>query len=234
MTQACRIAADDPWYLRLDKADQLDVLLFRFGAENAQAVFDQRIEIELHIVQFDLPGLELGDVQNLVDQCQQFIPGAVDGLYVVALLDRKWCAQQQFGHAKDTIHRGADFMADLGQKLGLGIDFGVAGGQVSADAEAVFGDAALAFAKGNAHQQTADANKCHECRDQALRLHQGQSQQGGQDNQCAEIEHHHGSHEQARRTIAFLPVPGAHEQHAETGEGDHCVGNDIQRQCIDE
>ncbi len=55
LAQPRRVAADHPGYLGLDKADQLDVLLLGLGAENTQAVFDQRVEVELHIVQFDLP-----------------------------------------------------------------------------------------------------------------------------------------------------------------------------------
>ncbi|MCY1184641.1 hypothetical protein D9M73_253510 [compost metagenome] len=74
--------------MRLDEADQLDVLLLGLGAEDAQAVFDQRVEVELHVIQLNLSGLEFGNVENFVDQCQQFVAGAVDRLYVVALLDR--------------------------------------------------------------------------------------------------------------------------------------------------
>ncbi|MNH16872.1 hypothetical protein D3C78_702140 [compost metagenome] len=73
--------------MRLSEADQLDILLFGLGAENTQAIFDQRVEVELHVVQLDLPGFELGDVEDLVDQCEQFITGAVDRLNVVALFD---------------------------------------------------------------------------------------------------------------------------------------------------
>ncbi len=88
LAQACRVTADHPGHLRLDEADQLDVLLLGLGAEDAQAILDQCIEVELHIVQFDLSGLEFGDVENFVDQCQQLVASAVDRLHIVALLDR--------------------------------------------------------------------------------------------------------------------------------------------------
>ncbi|MNF93949.1 hypothetical protein D3C84_766430 [compost metagenome] len=94
LAQACRVTADHPRHLRLDEADQLDVLLLGLGAEDAQAVFDQCVEIELHIIQFDLSGLEFGNVENFVDQCQQFVAGTVDGLHIIALLDRQRRAQQ--------------------------------------------------------------------------------------------------------------------------------------------
>ncbi len=50
--------------------------------------------------------------------------------------------------------------------------------------------------------------------------HQGQPQQCRQDDQRAEVEHHHGRHEQPRRAIAFLPVIDADEQHAQASQGD--------------
>ncbi|MNO83036.1 hypothetical protein D3C76_743260 [compost metagenome] len=55
LAQPRRVTADHPGNLGLDEADEFDVLLFGLGAEDAQTVFDQRIEVELHVVQFDLP-----------------------------------------------------------------------------------------------------------------------------------------------------------------------------------
>ena len=77
LAQARRIAADDPRHLRLGEADQLDALLLGLDPEDIQAVLDQRVEVELHFVQLDLPGLQLGDVEDLVDQREQLVAGAV-------------------------------------------------------------------------------------------------------------------------------------------------------------
>ena len=54
LAQASRVASHHVRHLRLDKADQLDSLLFGLGAENTETVFDEGVEIELHIVQLDL------------------------------------------------------------------------------------------------------------------------------------------------------------------------------------
>ncbi|MNN07511.1 hypothetical protein D3C81_1203380 [compost metagenome] len=125
-------------------------------------------------------------------------------------------------------------MADFRQELGLGVDLGVAGRQVTTDAEAVFGDASLALAQCDAHQQAADADERQQCGDQAMGFDQGQPQQSRQDDQCPEVEHHHGRHEEASRAITFLPVIGADEQHGQASQGDQAVGNEVQRQGIDE
>ena len=234
LAQPCRIATDDPRHLGLDEADQLDVLLLGLGPEDAQAVFDQGIEIELHVVQLDLPGFELGNVEDLVDQGQQLVAGAVDGLHVVALLDRQRRAQQQLGHAQHAVHRGADLVADLGQELGLGVDLGGAGGQVAAGAETVLGNVALALAQGHAHQQAGHAHHAHQGHDQPLGRHQCQAEQGGHDHQGAEVEDRHGGDETAGRAVALVPVVAADEQHAQAGQGHQGIGDDVQRQAADE
>jgi hypothetical protein len=55
LAQARRIATDDPWDLRLGETDELDVLLLGLGPVDVEAVLDQGVEVELHVVQFDLP-----------------------------------------------------------------------------------------------------------------------------------------------------------------------------------
>ncbi|MNZ69932.1 hypothetical protein D3C78_882490 [compost metagenome] len=220
--------------MRLDETDQLDVLLLGLGAEDAQAVFDQRVEVELHVVQFNLSGLEFGNVENFVDQCQQFVAGAVDGLHVVALLDRQRRAQQQLGHAQYAVHGRADLVADLGQELGLGIDLGVAGGQLAAGAEAFFTDAPQTLADREVEQQATDAGQPKEYEQQPLGWRAGQAKQGRQHHQAADIEHQHGHGEQPRRGVALVPVVAGHQQHGQAAQGHQRVGHQVQRQGIDE
>ena len=157
----------------------------------------------------------------------------MDGLYVVALLDRKRCAQQQLGHAQHAVHGGADFMADLGQELGLGIDFGRAGRQFAADAELGLGDAAVAFAQGEAHQQAADAHHAHQRQHQLLRCDEGQAQQRRENHQGADIENHHRHGKHARWFVALLPVVNRYGQNADTCQSDQGIGNEVQRQVVD-
>lgn len=219
---------------RLDKTDQFDVLLFGLGAEDAQAIFDQRIEVELHVVQFYLAGLQLGDVEDFVDQGKQFITCAVDGLHVVALFHRQRRAQQQLGHAEHAVHGGTDFVADLGQELGLGGDLGIARCQVATEAETCLDNRALAFAQRQAHQQAAEADERQQRDDQALGRNHRQAKQRRQDDQRTDVEYHHCRHEQACRAVAFLPVTGRDKQHAQASQGHQRVRDDVQRQGVDE
>ena len=70
----------------------------------------------------------------------------MDGLDIVALFNGQGSPQQEFGHPEHTVHGRADFVADLGQKLGFGVHFSITGGQIAANAELIFGDAVMAFA----------------------------------------------------------------------------------------
>ena len=150
LAQTGRIAGHDLRQLRLDKADQLDLLLFGLGAEDAQTVFDQRVEIELHVIQLDLARFQLGNVENLVDQIEQFVAGAMNRLDVVALLGRQRCAQQQLAHAQHAVHWRSQFMADLGQEIGLGLEFRAADGRCGELGAAVGLALPLTFEQGKA------------------------------------------------------------------------------------
>ncbi len=234
LAKARRVAADYPRYLRLGEADQFDVLLFGLGAENVQAILDQSVEVELHIIEFDLPGFELGNVENLVDQREQLVAGAVNGLYVVALLDRQRRPQQQFCHAQHTVHRGADFVTDLGQEFGLGVDFGIAGCQGAAGAEALLAHAPQAFADCQVEQQAAGHRQPQQDAQQPGRRSTGQAQQRRQQHQATEVEHHHGQAEQACGCIALVPVVAADQQHAHGAQGHQGVGHQVEGQGVDE
>lgn len=80
----------------------------------------------------------------------------MNGLYVVTLLDRQRSAQQQFSHAQHTVHGRADFMADPGEKLGLGVDLCIARGQCAAGTEARFSDGTQALTDGHVQQQATE------------------------------------------------------------------------------
>src|SRR5690606_41586977 len=78
LAQTGGVSGDHLGHVRLDEADQLDLLLLGFCAEDAQAVFDQGVEVELHVIEFDLSRLQFREVENLVDQVEQLVAGAMD------------------------------------------------------------------------------------------------------------------------------------------------------------
>ena len=66
------------------------------------------------------PCLNFRDVENIVDDAEQMLAGALDLLDVVALARRQLGLQRQIGHADDGVHRRAYLMAHVGEKIRFG------------------------------------------------------------------------------------------------------------------
>ncbi|MNO83035.1 hypothetical protein D3C76_743250 [compost metagenome] len=158
----------------------------------------------------------------------------MDGLHVVALLDRQRRAQQQFGHAQYAVHRRADLMADLGQELGLGVDLGVAGRQRTTGAEALFTDPAQALADRQIEQQAAETGEAQKYEQQPLCRRPGQAEEGRKHHQAANVEGQHRQGEQPCWRIALVPVVAGNQQHAQRAQGEQRIGHQVERQGIDE
>ena len=92
---------------------------------------DQLSGTDLEQLQLQSLGLNLGKIQNFVDDLQQVI-GRVTRQSQILFLQLGRCGVQgQLGHAHNAIHGRADFVAHVGQKraahaVGLfGLDFGL-------------------------------------------------------------------------------------------------------------
>ena len=70
--------------------------------------------------QVQFAGLDLREVEDVVDDVEERVGGAADGLDEVALLVGQLGVHQQRGHADDAVHRRADLVAGVGEELGLG------------------------------------------------------------------------------------------------------------------
>ena len=73
-----------------------------------------------HFFQHKLAGLDLGEVQDVVDDAQQVSGRRVNLVQSVGLLGRYTFEAKEVGHAKDAVHGGADFVAHVGQEGALG------------------------------------------------------------------------------------------------------------------
>ncbi len=97
----------------------------RFGAERGAHqvgdVIEQLVQIERRAFQVDTPGLDLGKVENVVDDFQQRARGAIDLGDHVLRGAGQFAALKQVQHAQDGVHRRADFVAHVGQEIGLGL-----------------------------------------------------------------------------------------------------------------
>ena len=99
-----------------------DLDLPRLGPRRQQLgdVLDQGAQCERTLFEIDLAGLDLGVIQQLLDQRKQRIAGGFHRSRIGHLFRRQRRIQQQPAHADDAVERGANFMGGHGEEAGLG------------------------------------------------------------------------------------------------------------------
>ena len=102
-----------------DPRRELEPALVRARGEQVADVGDGLAHVEVDRVELELAGLDLREVEDVVDDRQQRAAGAAHGLGEAALLVVERRVEQQVGHAEHAVHRRADLVADVGQELGL-------------------------------------------------------------------------------------------------------------------
>ena len=74
-------------------------------------------DIERRLLQLKLTGLDLGKIQNAVDDCQQRLAACTDGLDKIALLVGQVGFQQQIGHPQHAADRRPNLVAHMREQL---------------------------------------------------------------------------------------------------------------------
>ena len=101
----------------------------RARREQLERILDHAAQREIGQRELQAARLDLGEVQDVVDDFQQALARAIDRLGEAPLFVGQRGAQQQLGHAQDAVHRRADLMAHIGHELALGLAGGL--GQVA-------------------------------------------------------------------------------------------------------
>ena len=97
------------------------LLLVRADAEHHLQVAEQGGQVERGGVQGRASRLDLGHLQDVVDQGQEVLAAAVDGPEVLALSGGEVpVAEHQLREPEDGVHRGADLVRHVGQEDALG------------------------------------------------------------------------------------------------------------------
>ena len=84
---------------------------------------DELVEVEIVEEEVHLAGLDLGDVEDVVDHREQVLAGSADLLQIADLLAAAvelGVLEQDLAVADDGVERSAQLVAHLGQELGLG------------------------------------------------------------------------------------------------------------------
>ncbi len=78
------------------------------------------MKLEGVVFELEPAGFDFGKVKNVVDDGQEGVGAAAGGLDIVPLFVGQFGIEEQGRHAQHTVHRGADFVAHVGQELGFG------------------------------------------------------------------------------------------------------------------
>ena len=98
---------------------QLDLPGLGLVANQGDDVADHTLDFEVGEFQFQLAGLDLRQIENVVDEIEQVVGGSGDLGQPVGVAHVGDLAAEQVGEADDGVHRGADFVTHVGQKLAL-------------------------------------------------------------------------------------------------------------------
>jgi len=119
LTQARDVPLHDGRDIWFELAGDVQALLrglLRHQVERALDAVPQREGLAL---QLELTRLDLGEIQDVVDDDQQRVAAEAHRLGVVALVGGQLAVEQQPGHADDGVHRRADLVRHGGQEGGL-------------------------------------------------------------------------------------------------------------------
>jgi hypothetical protein len=127
LPQPGRVAAQPKWdAARVDFDGQ--ALGTGLIADHRANVVDHRPQREVGLFQFEFAGLDLGDVEDVVDHRQEVTGRTVDLAQSFGLLGPWLAPAQQMRETDDGVHRRADFVAHVGQETAFRQVGGFCGG----------------------------------------------------------------------------------------------------------
>ena len=100
---------------------EVEVLVPGGEGDRFQGVLHHAPQVEGDPVHLHPARLDFGKVQDVVDDAQQRVGGALDDFGEFPLLALQGGFQQQARHADDAVHGGADFVAHGGQEFAFGL-----------------------------------------------------------------------------------------------------------------
>ncbi len=120
LAQPPGVADEHPGEPRLQLQGKFQPFSRRVLGEDRHRVGGQLREVEGDVLELHAPGLDLGEVEDVVDDGEKRLARAAYRLHVAHLLLGETGAEEELGHAEHPVHRGPDLVAHLGQEVGLG------------------------------------------------------------------------------------------------------------------
>jgi hypothetical protein len=119
LADAQLVALGPAMQVRIDVEQELDAFLMSPLCKQVNDLFNDLADIEILRFETKLAGLDLREVENVVDDREQRVGRALDGGGETALARIELRIEQQLGHAEHAVHRRADFMRHAREKFAL-------------------------------------------------------------------------------------------------------------------
>ena len=127
LTQPRRVARDPVRQLGCHEYGQVNPLGTHCANDQQGRPFDHLAQMGGHALHLQLVGLDLGKIENVIDDVQQRLRRIVDGVEHAPLLGRQGRLHQDIDHADHAVHRGTNLVAHVGQERCLGLRRGEGG-----------------------------------------------------------------------------------------------------------
>ena len=98
----------------MNEASHFKSLILSAFGKSICHIFDSVTQIEVDLIQFEFSGLNLREVEDVVEQGQQRLGALERGLHIVALLGCKCSIKRQFKHADHAVHWRANLVTHIG------------------------------------------------------------------------------------------------------------------------
>ncbi len=99
--------------------DEFQAFRLALLRDQRRRLLQQLVQVDLPAFEFQLAGLDLGEVEDVVDDAQQVVAGGLHVVEITALLGVQARLQQQVRQADDGVQGRADLVAHVGQERGL-------------------------------------------------------------------------------------------------------------------
>src|ERR1700690_2053969 len=119
LTDPGGIAAHHFWDLRSQFKEQLETFFICTHGESSKRGFEAIAQAKVFRFKIDFPGLDLGEIKNIVNYGKEGIGRELYRLQVFTLLGVQFGIEREFRHAHYAIQGSTNFMTHVGEELAL-------------------------------------------------------------------------------------------------------------------
>ena len=105
--------------LGIDVEVQFETFLRRAVSENIDRLGEKGVDLDRELLQLHLGGLELGEIEDVIDEVEERLAARADHVHQLFLLGLQAELNEETGRTDDAVHRGANFVTHVGEEVPL-------------------------------------------------------------------------------------------------------------------